>query len=162
MSCRLDTRYCILMFDVFDKLVHGQVIFGLLFSLCHALSRFVMSGQFWPVFSRLSLLLMFHLKWSIFLTVGHALSRVATILYCVLSAKSYFVALLRFHALSRVVTRCHALSCFAMNGPFLPFFSCLSLFLIFHVKWSHFLTVSHALRSLCGLGYVRLGCVRLG
>jgi hypothetical protein len=124
MSCRLDTRYCILMFDVFDKLVHGQVIFGCSFHFvtrCHALSwrdNFVLFSHVchccWCFISNGK-------SFSLLVTLGHALSRVATILYCVLSAKSYFVALLRFRALSRVVTHSHALSCFALNGHFWPF-----------------------------------------
>jgi hypothetical protein len=80
-----------------DELFHCQVVFGFylhVFTLCfvessHALSRTVTSnqplsrvitnGHFWPFFSLLSLLLMFHHTWSHFITVGHALSRTVTL-----------------------------------------------------------------------------------
>jgi hypothetical protein len=51
----------------------------------HALLHVIMNGHSCPFVSRLSLLLMFCHTWSLIVTVGHALSRFATVLYCLLS-----------------------------------------------------------------------------
>jgi len=130
----------------------------LLFSRCHS-SRFVMRSHglsrvitrhhefsLFPFFSRISMLLTFYHTWARFLTVGHARSPFGTLLYSLLSlfsARSYVVAFSHCHALLPFVTRSHALSRI-MNIHSWPFFSRLSLLLMFHHTWSLFLTFGHA------------------
>jgi hypothetical protein len=51
----------------------------------------------------------------------------------------------RSHALSRTVTSNQPLSRVITNGHSWPFFSLLSVLLMFHHTWPHFITVGHAL-----------------
>jgi hypothetical protein len=92
--------------QLFVKLVRCQVVVDCSF---HVVTRYHESSLL-PFSLKLSFLLMFH-HTSLILTFGHALTRFATIRYCLLSwfsARSY-LRFSRCHSLSRFVTLCHGL-----------------------------------------------------